>query len=153
MPCELTLMTPVILLVFPLLLTCHPSHLAPEPHLHLPRMSGLNIEVMKQLLADQAKTLLSEVKEQVKVEVTHQLEPHISRLTQLHDEQVLLRKQLSDLSGHLREFFPQWPSTCAPNPTPVSQNVSPLIPAKAKPMSNLSWICRHCTVLRLLNAL
>ena len=63
----------------------------PDPHLalrdNLPSMTHLNIEVMKQLLAEQAKVILNDVKVNIRKEVSLQLEPYFAKLKTLDDEQ------------------------------------------------------------------
>jgi hypothetical protein len=83
-------------------------------------MSELNQEIMKQLLADQARVLLCELKNHVKIEVANQMVVHSTKLAQLNDDQNLLRKQLDDLSTQIRTILPSIPmpgSTCPPPPS------------------------------------
>jgi hypothetical protein len=89
-------------------------------------MSVLTIEMMKQLLSDQATTLLSELKVLVKTEVSNQLEPNISRLNQLHDEQAKLREQFNSINCQYRSNIQSKPvdhPIRSPLPTPVHHNV------------------------------
>ena len=111
-----------------LLLPNRPPSLSPAPSHHQSRMSNLNLESMKQLLDEQLKSLLRELKVQVKTEVTNQLEPHITRLTQLHDDQILLRKQFSDLTNKLSVNCPSLPPT-----QPVSVPLRPGYPGLTTP--------------------
>ena len=70
-------------------------------------MSGEDYEAMKQLLDDQSRTILSEIKSHVKAEVTAQLGPHVSRVDQLYDDQAQIRKQLSDITTFgPRPYYP-----------------------------------------------
>ena len=65
-------------------------------------MSCVDYETMKQLLADQSRTILSEIKSHVKAEVSAQLGPHVSRVDQLYDDQAQIRKQLCDITTLLK---------------------------------------------------
>jgi hypothetical protein len=84
-------------------------------------MSGIDIDMMKQLLSDQRKDIISDMKDQIGTEVSAQLERHAARLEQLHDEQNLLKKQLAEISHQLQH---------KPSPIPalVPQHV-PALPA------------------------
>ena len=84
-------------------------------------MSGVDYETMKQLLDDQSRTILSEIKSHVKAEVTAQLGPHVSRVDQLYDDQAQIRKQLSDITTLLK------------NPTPSSEVPTPATTAPSSP--------------------
>ena len=87
-------------------------------------MSGLDLTTMKQLLAEQSQSLISELKAQVKTEVSEQLAPHAVRLDQLNDDQALLKKQLSEITKQLQpkastpNTIPNNTSSSAPNLTP-----------------------------------
>ena len=100
-------------------------------------MSTLNVDIMKQLLADQSRTILSEIKSHVQAEVSAQLGPHAARVNQLHDDQILIKKQLSDITAILKNPAPS-PST----PIPPSANYLPsttsVFPATGQPHHNLS---------------
>ena len=122
------------LLLFPTILLLLPSPLYLLPKTahtcqHLASMSELNQEIMKQLLADQARSLLSELKDLVNIEVAKQMENHVNQLAQLHDEQILLRKQINDLttqlSAHHQPACPAWPSSTPPLPTATVPSASP----------------------------
>ena len=91
------------LTIFPCSLTCLPP--APVQQQQA-EMSELNLEIMRQLLAEQARSLLSELRNQVKIEVTNQLEVHTTKLVQLEEEQELLRKHLNDISTQLASLVP-----------------------------------------------
>ena len=82
-------------------------------------MSALSVEVMKQLLADQSRTILSEIKTHVQAEVSAQLGPHAARVDQLHNDQVLIKKQLSDITAILKNPAPS-PNTPIPPSTSAS---------------------------------
>ena len=84
-------------------------------------MSGVDYATMKQLLDDQSRTILSEIKSHVKAEVTAQLGPHVSRVDQLYDDQAQIRKQLSDITTLLK------------NPTPSSEVPTPATTAPSSP--------------------
>ena len=90
-----------------LLSSLHPSQ---APSLSRQRMTAISLEMMKELLAEQAKTILSEIRDQIKAEVTIQLEPHLSRINQLHNEHTQLRKELSDLTCQLSTSHQQHPT-------------------------------------------
>ena len=83
-------------------------------------MSALSVEVMKQLLADQSRTILSEIKTHVQAEVSAQLGPYAARVDQLHDDQVLIKKQLSDITAILKN-----PAPSTPIPPSTSANLLP----------------------------
>ena len=74
-------------------------------------MCGVDLPTMKQLLADQRRDLINDMKKQIVSEVATQLAPHVARLDQLQDDQILLKKQLSAIYSQLR------PSLC-PAPAP-----------------------------------
>ena len=65
------------------------------------------MEEMKQLLAEQSRTILSEMKSHVQAEVSAQLRPHAARVDQLHDDQELIKKQLSDITEILKPQVPE----------------------------------------------
>ena len=67
-----------------------------------PNMSSIDINMMKQLLDEQRKEIISDMKDQIGTEVSAQLVPHAARLEQLHDEQTLLKKQLAEISNQLQ---------------------------------------------------
>ena len=115
--CFLLLSTITILLPScPLYLTTTHTHRS-----HLPiSMSEMNQEIMKQLLADQARVLLSELKNHVKIEVANQMAVHSTKLAQLNDDQNLLRKQLDDLSTQIRTILPSIPMPGSTCPSPPS---------------------------------
>ena len=134
------------LLLFPTLLLLLPSPLYQLPKTthtcqHLASMSELNQEIMKQLLADQARSLLSEMKDLVKIEVANQMATHVNQLAQLHDEQILLRKQINDLTSQLsvnQPAPPPWPNSTPPLPTIPSAHT--LAPTPTPDMSHLNII-------------
>ena len=101
LPCYTALM--IIALLYYLLALSLSPYAALPAHSHLASgqdystMSTLNIEVMKQLLADQSRTILSEIKNHVQAEVSAQLGPHAARVDQLYDDQVLIKKQLNNI--------------------------------------------------------
>ena len=108
------------LTIFPCSLTC----LSPAPvKQQQAEMSELNLEIMRQLLAEQARSLLSELRNQVKIEVTNQLEVHTTKLVQLEEEQELLRKHLNDISTQLAFLVPVPPA--GPTNVPPVSVVSP----------------------------
>ena len=72
-------------------------------------MSELNLDTMRLLFAEQSKTLISELKAQVISEVAEQLVPHAARLDLLHDDQILLKKQISELSSIFQSNPPTIP--------------------------------------------
>ena len=130
----------IIALLYLLSISCYG---ALAVHTHLPTvqecltMSTLNVDIMKQLLADQSRTILSEIKSHVQAEVSAQLGPHAARVDQLHDDQILIKKQLSDITAILKNPAPS-PST----PIPPSANYLPsttsVFPATGQPHHNLS---------------
>ena len=81
---------------------------------------------MKQLLADQSRTILSEIKSHVKAEVSAQLGPHVSRVDQLYDDQAQMRKQLCDITTMLK------------NPSPSSEVPTPANTAPSSPIQHLN---------------
>ena len=88
-------------------------------------MSGLDLNTMKLLLAEQSKTLISELKAQVITEVAEQLLPHTTRLDLLHDDQALLKKQISELSDKILKPSPiQVPAQPPPAPTTCIPSIS-----------------------------
>ena len=92
---------------------------------------------MKQLLAEQSKTIISDMKAQVKTEVTEQLAPHAVHLDQLHDDQAVLKKQISELTSQLQQQAPAFPSNqikpSAPVPTTHGTAAPPLPPPQLSP--------------------
>ena len=81
---------------------------------------------MQQLLAAQSQSLLSEIKSQVKDEVSTQLEPHATKLNQLQDDQSLLRNQLRDLASQLgNNKPPSEPCTAPHTPLASASNTAP----------------------------
>ena len=97
-------------------------------------MSELNQEIMKQLLADQARSLLRKLKNLVKVEVANQIETHVNQLAQLHNEQLLLKKKVNELTSKMsvnQSPLPPtscvWPSSTLPSsPTALLSAVLPI---------------------------
>ena len=120
-----------------------PSASAHKPH-HLARMSDLSLEIMKQLLADQARVLLSELKNHVKVEVAIQMEAHSTMAAKMNDDQTLLRKQLDDLSTQLKTLLPPIPprwSDSSYNPTtPPTMSFTPADTSHASELCDLNVI-------------
>ena len=107
-----------------------------------PAMSGIDLDTMKQLLADQRKDLISDMKEQISSEVAVQLAPHADRLDQLHDDQMLLKKQLSEISDQLQLKPQSNPVPAAPHlpvsapvPTPAQHIPQPIITSSPHSLS------------------
>ena len=108
-------------------------------------MSGININTMKELLAEQRKDLLSDMKAQIVTEVAAQLEPHTTRLEQLHDDQNLMKKQLEQISSQLQLWPLPDPAHGAPpephgnthQPVPVAHGnqLPPQVPCSASSLS------------------
>ena len=91
-----------------------------------PGMCGVDLPTMKQLLADQRRDLINDMKVLIASEVTTQLAPHVARLDQLQDDQILLKKQLSAIYSQLR------PSPC-PAPAPSCDTACVLPAAEPGP--------------------
>ena len=89
-------------------------------------MCGVDLVTMQQLLADQRRDLIKDMREQIVSEVTNQLAPHVARLDQLQNDHNLLKKQLSDIYSKLR------PSP-RPVPAPVCQSTSEPLTADPVP--------------------
>jgi hypothetical protein len=82
----------------------------------------MNMNTMKQLLAEQSQSLISELRAQVKTEVAEQIAPHAARPDLLHDDQALLKQQLSELSSQLNQKTANPPA----KDTPTTQvNITP----------------------------
>ena len=98
-----------------------------------PGMCGVDLPTMKQLLADQRRDLINDMKEQIVSEVATQLAPHVARLDQLQDDQILLKKQLSAIYNQLGPTLCPVPapacSTARELPTadpgPIPRNLTP----------------------------
>ena len=113
-------------------------------------MCGVDLTTMQQLLADQRRDLITDIKEQIASEVATQLASHTARLDQLQHDQIMLRKQLSDISSQLNHNLTlsssdhgniqPSPSPC-PGPAPGdltmqrSPNCHSLVPAETIPCS------------------
>ena len=104
------------------------------PPLHLGNMCGVDLATMKQLLADQRRDLINDMREQIVSEVANQLAPHAARLDQLQEDQILLKKQLIDISNQLQQNYissssvdsnSQPPTSACPAPGPTN-NYPPL---------------------------
>jgi hypothetical protein len=67
-----------------------------------------------------AQNLLSELKTQVNDDVAAQLGPHATRLDTLHDDQVLLKKQLKELTENLLLKANPFPSPPPPAAAPLT---------------------------------
>ena len=114
------------------------------------KMSSLDLDTMKLLLAEQSQNLLSELKAQVKDEVAAQLGPHATRLDTLHDDQVLLKKQLKELTENLLlKANPVNPAPSPPPPAAAPLTDLPLLPPlgpSTLSMEDISSIERECTL-------
>ena len=66
-------------------------------------MCGVDLATMKQLLNDQRRALIHDMREHIVSEVATQLAPHVARLDQLQDDQTQLKKQLSDIFSQLKQ--------------------------------------------------
>ena len=113
-------------------------------------MCGVDLTTMQQLLADQRRDLITDIKEQIASEVATQLASHTARLDQMQHDQIMLRKQLSDISSQLNHNLTlsssdhgniqPSPSPC-PGPAPGdltmqrSPNYHSLVPAETIPCS------------------
>ena len=83
--------------ILPLLYLCST---ATHP-LYFGAMCGVELITIKQLLADQRRDLINDIKEQIVSEVATQIAPHDARLDQLQDDQIKLKKQLSAILSQL----------------------------------------------------
>ena len=99
---------------------------------HLVTMSDLDYHSMKQLLDDQVRTLLAEMKDLVKAEVAKQIEPHLCKVTQLQKDHALIKEQLCELMSKCNfraKPLLTLPSPCSPH---KSEGSSPPLPTQAR---------------------
>ena len=97
--------------LLPLLYLCNTAKHPPYPD----AMCGVDLTTMRQLLADQRRDLIKDMKEQIVCEVATQLAPHTARLDKLQNDQNLLQKQLSDITNRLKQRFDS--NSCATSNT------------------------------------
>ena len=115
-------------------------------------MTAISVEMMKELLTEQAKNILSEIRDQIKAEVTIQLEPHISRITQLQNEQAQLRNQISELTYQMSTTHQQHTLPLAQPPVHPPPDHDPL-PSSYPLAPNLSALlsieeAKHTIILK-----
>jgi hypothetical protein len=100
-------------------------------------MSTIDLITMKQLLAEQSKTIISDMKAQVKTEVTEQLAPHAVRLDLLHDDQAVMKKQISELTSQLQQKAPAFPTYPIKPIAPVPTTHAPCTAAQLHTLPSL----------------
>ena len=113
---------------------------APHP-LYPGIMCGVDVATMKQLLAEQRRDLISDMKEQIVSEVATQLAPHAARLDKLQKDQTLLNNQLRDICHKLklsnvptsRAQSNSQPSCPSPAPSGPASQGAPHHPSPALP--------------------
>ena len=105
---------------------------------HLFAMSDLDYHSMKQLLDDQVRTLLAEMKDLVKAEVAKQIEPHLCKVTRLQKDHALIKEQLCELMSKCNIRSKPLLTLPSPSSPHKSEGSSPSLPTQA-------WLCSPIT--------
>ena len=95
--------------------------------LHPGTMCGVDLATMKQLLADQRRFLINDMKGMIVSQVATQLAPHTARLDQLQEDQNRLKTQLSELTNQLNTLSSSAYSNTQPSSGSVPVPCGPTI--------------------------